>query len=256
MHNSLLPWFVALKNLLLTGGQKAAHFVGDCDILSAMFRRPNYPPPEPYQFSSNRFENRGYDQGLTHYAANNSTAMAAPLEIDAEDIARLDNDITTQGFRDDSFRPSSPFASKYTVPKYDQIYADKENDYRMSNRRQEPLEDVGRLVADIAAATNSDPYDYRSPLQLRRSTSDAAKNLVITPPTSSSPEVLKEAPIRRPLGQLDQNRMMDPTPFRREPSIFLKATNNNNGALVEIQNMYEERIDHIKVPTILGQLFF
>lgn len=216
-----------------------------------MFRRPNYPPTEPY--TSNKFESRGYAQGLTHYAANNSTAMAAPLEIDAEDIALLDNDITTQGFRDDSFRPSSPFASKYSVPKYD---ADKENDYRMSNRRQEPLEDVGRLVADIAAATNSDPYDYRSPLQLRRSTSDAAKNLVITPPTSSSPEVLKEAPFRRPLGQMDQNRMIDPTPFKREPSIFLKAPSSHNGALVEMKNMYEERIDHIQVPLVVDLTFF
>jgi len=241
-----------------------------------MFRPPGFQQYQP----SNGYSQQRYGQpttGLTAYAANNSTAV--PFELNLDDIARLDEDITTHAFREDYGLPSRQAGSgNYQPARYDY---DKENGYRPAHQSTQHeqagqynhlhsvgkrMEDVGRLVADIAGPPtqsqqhpSSDPYPGLSPLQLRRSTSDAARNNIITPPISSPP--LAKEQVRRPLGQIsnenNQQQFQD-RPFidklqppYQQQQYYQQQPNPQkqpglDGALYEMQQMYEERISSLR----------
>lgn len=201
-----------------------------------MYRPPGY---QPLGYSPPRYTNTG----LTAYAANNSTAMAVPLELNLDDIARLDQDMTTHAFREDFAHMNRP----QPVP----MYYDNENiNYDYQYHQQQPaipssarrIDEVGRLVADIAGPPSSEGYPALTPLPLRRSTSDIAKQkIVLTPPTSSSPHLAKDNVGRIPLAPISTNRMM---PTQAEEFSPVKA--DPNAVIYELQCMYEKRITDIR----------
>lgn len=203
-----------------------------------MYRPPGY---QPLGYPTQHYASTG----LTAYAANNSTAMAAPLELNPEDIAQLDQDMTTHAFRDDFILPQR----QQQGPAY--YGNDKENapyghqQYAAAPSTGRRMDEVGRLVADIAGPPSSDPYPALTPLPLRRSTSDVAQQqqkLVLTPPTSSSPQnFAKDAGYGRvPLAPLPANRL----PYQEDMYSPVKA--DPQAVIYELQCMYEQRITDIR----------
>src|SRR5690606_22989213 len=104
-------------------------------------------------------------------------------------------------------------------------------------------DEIGKLAAAISNVPPSSEMDH-SPLQLRRSTSDAARK-VLTPPTSSSPQDYdKPFMTRRPLGNVTN---IQPPRFEENNNKNFDAWKvERDGALIEMQNLYEQRIEALK----------
>lgn len=180
-----------------------------------------------------------YEPGMSHYAANNSTAMAAPFELHPDDIAQLDEDMTTHAFKQDYLQPPTPFPAyrragrdsqerpqyatekpateRHAAGKHDMAQHDKENYPALSRR---PL-----------ASSEMD----RTPLGHRQA--HLQQRGVLTPPTSSSPDVdfgKIDRDLRRPLRNMT-NTALPPQAAQAE---YAKMT--------ELEQIYQERIEFIR----------
>lgn len=190
------------------------------------------PPPDHRTASSNRF----YEHGLTEYAANNSTAMAAaPFELSPDDIARLDDDITANAFREDFGRSSAPFSMK---PRESEPFR-FDNHFNYNDKENIGINDFPGYQAkpDIANhIPSSSPYIPRSPLQPKGNWNP--NKYVLTPP-SSSPYMEKPAEANRQRQAIRQPEFV-PDTYNHQ------AGPSNDGALFEMQQMYEEKIDRLK----------
>ncbi len=197
--------------------------------------RMDYLQSEMGPFMTDRY----YERGLSNYAANNTTALATRFDLNPDDIARLDEDITTHAFREDYLRQPSPFKDRYYNHQQHFHDENKENYCNPPQSKQvRGHDEIGKLAVAIGNGPLSSEMDH-SPLHLRRSTSDAARK-VITPPTSSSPPDFDKPSLgRRPLANVGNTAMA-------KPPVFDAWKAERDGALIEMQNLYEQRIEALK----------
>lgn len=189
-------------------------------------------------------QNRFPPPGNNHYNLNTQADIhdqtyGGPFPLDESDLAKLDADISRPHFE--------------LKPRYDQRDDyDKENNWLSKNPNHNN------------AHPTSDGY-YQTPVGLRRTTSDIARNRIITPPTSSSPHVdeMKFYQQQQPYAMQQQQFQAPPTPYKyeqRQPLANIEnlqqpryqlnssfAKSERDRIIEDMQRICEERIDIIKV---------